>query len=81
VAATERFRPGAATRGIMDAVFDAGIATDEPQGRRAFADLSRRLLYVRGHYLRMPLRLLVRICCARDFAAAPRREARDGTVL
>jgi len=59
VAATERFRPGAATRGIMDAVFDAGIATDEPQGSRAFADLSRRLLYVRGHYLRMPLRLLV----------------------
>jgi hypothetical protein len=59
MAALERFRPGLATRGIMDAVFDAGIATDEPQGRRAFADLSRRLLYVRGHYLRMPLRLLV----------------------
>jgi hypothetical protein len=59
VAAVERFAPGRATRKIMDAVLRAGIAADQPGLPRPFTRFSRWLLYVRGHYLRMPLRLLL----------------------
>ena len=59
VDALQRFRPDRATRSVMDAVLRAGIASDEPEGPSAFTQFSRWLLYVRGHYLRMPLRLLL----------------------
>jgi len=59
LAAIARFRPNPASGAIMDAVFGAGMATESPDGQRGFADFSRWLLYVRGHYMRMPLRLLL----------------------
>jgi hypothetical protein len=59
VAALERFQPDGVTRHIMSAVLRAGIAGQQANGAHAFADFSRWLLYIRGHYLRMPMRLLL----------------------
>ena len=59
LAELERYRPGAATRGVLRWTFRAGILGDMAEGGGSFTGLARRLLYVRGHYLRMPLRLLV----------------------
>jgi hypothetical protein len=59
VAALGRFRPDGMTRRVMGTILRAGIAGQQIQGESAFADFSRWLLYMRGHYLRMPMRLLV----------------------
>lgn len=58
-AAIERFRPDGLTRRVMAAVLSAGLAGEERHGAGGFARFCRWLLYVRGHYLRMPLRLLI----------------------
>jgi Uncharacterised nucleotidyltransferase len=43
----------------MDALFGRALAPDHPSCGDAFTGLARRLLYVRGHWLRMPMHLLV----------------------
>jgi hypothetical protein len=55
----ERFRPDAVTRGVMRLVLRAGILGEGPAERASFAGFARWLLYIRGHYLRMPLHLLL----------------------
>ena len=40
---------------VMDALFDHGLTPDHRSCRRQGAGLARWLLYVRSHYLRMPL--------------------------
>ncbi len=59
LAELERFRPGAATHGVMRALLRAGILGDAAEGGGSHAGFARWVLYIRGHYLRMPLRLLV----------------------
>jgi hypothetical protein len=58
VAAVERFRPGFPARNVMRSLFGAALA-GAAAGESRRVDLSRWLLYVRGHYMRMPLHLLV----------------------
>lgn len=55
----ERFAPDAVTRWVMGAALGAALAPVSAAKPGARAALSRWLLYVRGHYLRMPLRLSV----------------------
>lgn len=55
LSAVDDFRPGLVTRRLMGTLLDAALAGD-PARRVGF---SRWLLYVRGHYVRMPLWLLI----------------------
>lgn len=45
--------------GVYDACFGRALLPAHPDCEDAFSGLARGLLYVRGHWLRMPLRLLV----------------------
>ena len=51
--------PNVMMRPIMDALFERALMPEHPSCSDAFTPLARWLLYVRGHYLRMPLRLLI----------------------
>lgn len=44
---------------LMDALFQRALTVDHPSCSDRWSGLARWLLYIRGHYLRMPLRLLV----------------------
>ncbi len=44
---------------LMDALFERALRVDHPSCDDRWSGLARWLLYVRGHYLRMPLHLLV----------------------
>jgi hypothetical protein len=46
-------------RPLMRLLFDAGLASAHPSCEGPLSQLTRLVLYVRGHYLRMPLRLLI----------------------
>jgi hypothetical protein len=46
-------------RPVMDALFDRALMPDHSTCSDRFTPTARWLLYVRAHYLRMPLRLLV----------------------
>ncbi|HLJ20649.1 MAG TPA: hypothetical protein VKU84_10645, partial [Stellaceae bacterium] len=56
--AMERFRPNMLSRRVMASLLEAALAAPgaRPGGYVAGA---RAYLYLRGHYLRMPLRLLI----------------------
>lgn len=54
-----RWRPPATRRAVLDALFLRGLMPDHHSCADAFTGTARWLLYVRAHYLRMPLRLLV----------------------
>jgi hypothetical protein len=55
-----RFGNSGGLRGkLMDSVFVNGMASAHPSMRRPGTGLAQLLLYVRSHWLRMPLRLLV----------------------
>jgi len=51
--------PGPIKRPLMDALFDRALTPHHPSCEDWFSPTARWLLYVRAHYLRMPLRLLV----------------------
>jgi len=51
--------PGPVMRPLMDALFDRGLAPHHASCDDSFSGAARWLLYVRSHYLRMPLRLLL----------------------
>ncbi|MDM4768214.1 nucleotidyltransferase family protein [Pelomonas sp. SE-A7] len=55
--ATEPFGP--AWPGLMDALFQRALRPDDPSCEDGLTGLARWLLYWRGHWLRMPLHLLV----------------------
>lgn len=52
-------RPPAWQRPLMRALFDAGLASAHTTCRRPWSGPALFLLFVRGHYLRMPWRLLI----------------------
>jgi hypothetical protein len=55
----DRARPGRVSRALMSPLLERALVPAHPSCDRAFTGLARWLLYVRGHYLRMPLPLLV----------------------
>lgn len=55
----ERFRPDAAVRTVMLSLLGAGLSIDVRGTESRYVGFARFLLYVRGHYLRMPLPMLV----------------------
>jgi hypothetical protein len=55
----ESGRPGPLAGFLMDALLERAMLPNHPSCDRTFSGLARGLLYVRGHYLRMPLRLLL----------------------
>jgi hypothetical protein len=52
-------RPAALARTVMDALLRRALAPEHPTCGDRFTGVARWLLYVRSHYLRMPLHLLV----------------------
>lgn len=52
-------RPNPVLSFIMDALFRRALAPDHPSCDDRFTALARGCLYVRSHYLRMPLHLLI----------------------
>ena len=59
VDALRRAGPIIFIRPLMDALFRRALMPDHPSCSDGFTPTARWLLYVRGHYLRMPLRLLI----------------------
>lgn len=59
VQASERWQPPALKRRLFDALFCRALMPDHPSCDDPLTGLARWLLYVRAHYLRMPLPLLV----------------------
>jgi hypothetical protein len=59
IAAVDRFAPPGAVGGLMTSLFGKALLADLSGGRRMSTDIARELLYMRGHYLRMPVRLMV----------------------
>jgi hypothetical protein len=59
VTALDRAGPREPARAWMDALFERGLAPAHASCADRLTPLARWLLYVRSHYLRMPLRLLV----------------------
>jgi hypothetical protein len=57
--AVARAGPSRAMRPVMDSLFDRALMPDHSTCSDWFTPTARWLLYVRSHYLRMPLRLLV----------------------
>jgi hypothetical protein len=56
---TDRYRPGRAVLDLMDAAFGRALCPPHPDCRDALTGTALALLYVRSHYLRMPLHLLI----------------------
>ena len=52
-------QPTWALRYLMDMLFQRGLSPDHPSCNDSFTGFARWLLYLRGHYLRMPLYLLL----------------------
>jgi hypothetical protein len=52
-------KPVLLVRSLMDALFSRALTPDHPSCDSRFTGLARWLLYVRSHYLRMPLHLLI----------------------
>jgi len=59
VTQTNAAQPNALMRIVMDCLFEHAFAPDHPSCDRALTGLARWMLYVRSHYLRMPLYLLL----------------------
>ena len=59
MAQAQRARPHVLLQPIMNALFERAFAPDHPSCDRALTGFARWLLYVRSHYLRMPLYLLI----------------------
>ena len=62
-----------ALRGLMDALFTRALRPDHPSAADALSAMARRMLYVRGHWLRMPPHLLAWHLTVKAF----RRETQD----
>lgn len=68
-------QPGPLRRRVMDALFRRALRPHHASGAAPFSGLAAAILYLRGHYLRMPLPLLLphlaRKALARRAPAAP----------
>jgi len=56
---SKKSAPRVVGKRCMDALFTRGLAPDHESCNDSFSGLARWLLYVRSHYLRMPLYLLI----------------------
>jgi hypothetical protein len=56
---SEAQRPKGLSMLLMDYLFEHGLQPDHPTCRKPLNGLARWMLYVRSHYLRMPLQLLI----------------------
>ena len=56
---SEAQRPKGLSMLLMDYLFEHGLQPDHPTCRKPLNGLARWMLYVRSHYLRMPLHLLI----------------------
>jgi len=59
MAQCQALRPGGVGLRFMDFLFEHGLQPDHPTCRKPLNGLARWLLYVRSHFLRMPLYLLI----------------------
>jgi hypothetical protein len=59
VAAMDRSRPALLTRRVMGSLLRTAIAGASARGKTRGVGVARWLLYVRGHFMRMPLTLLI----------------------
>lgn len=59
VAAIDAMRPGIVTRRLMGSLLKAALLSAPARRRSVGAGVSCWLLYMRGHYMRMPLRILI----------------------
>jgi hypothetical protein len=59
MAQAEAHRPKGIKLPFMDFLFGHGLQPDHPTCRRPLTGLARWILYIRSHYLRMPLHLLI----------------------
>jgi hypothetical protein len=59
VAKSEDYRPHRFKLLLMDFLFAHGLQPDHPTCRRSLTGVARWMLYIRSHYLRMPLHLLI----------------------
>lgn len=75
VNALRRASPHRAMRPAMDALFRRALMPEHPSCSDALTPMARWLLYVRGHYLRMPLRLLVPHLARKAWRRAKGQEA------
>lgn len=57
--ALERHAPGKIVSRLMEPLLDRAVTVHHPASDDAFSGLARFLLYIRGHYLRMPIYLLL----------------------
>jgi hypothetical protein len=69
-AKAEAFAPSRPLRAVMDRLFTLTIAPSPPDGARPGAGLAGWLLYVRSHWLRMPLALLTRHLATKAYLRA-----------
>ena len=59
LAAIERIRPPLLTRRLMASLLSTSFGDTSGHDASQFVAIARQLLYLRGHYMRMPLKLLV----------------------
>ncbi|MCG5497518.1 nucleotidyltransferase family protein [Ectothiorhodospira variabilis] len=59
MASLERAGPPSYLRAVLDRLFERGLSPHHPLCDDRFSSLARWLLYVRSHYLRMPMHLLL----------------------
>lgn len=86
--AAESWGPPAPLGRLMDALFTRALRPNHPSTADALTRLARWLLYVRGHWLRMPAHLLIYHLARKairgdkevDSAGADRAEPRDGAM-
>ena len=64
-------RPGGIMPTVMDALFLRALMPDHVSCRDPFTGLARWLLYIRSHYLRMPLYLLIPHLVRKTFRREP----------
>jgi hypothetical protein len=59
IAALDSDRPGVFSRNLLDFVFSRAFMPVHPKCKQSFTAPALWFLYVRSHYLRMPMRLLI----------------------
>lgn len=76
--AVERWRPALLRRTLLDMLFDRALLPDHESCADSLTGIARWLLYVRAHYLRMPLRLLLPHLIRKGFHRTPATQQKDG---
>lgn len=69
-------RQGSLRRALMDRMFLNGMACAHPSLRRPTTDFAQFLLYVRSHWLRMPMHLLIPHLLRKALVKAEKTESR-----